>query len=135
MRDNDKLPLQSTMSHRRTLSVESTCTILSCTSDQFWEFYTNYSTDILFEDAAKIIDKNRQRLRAANTRYRLDDLLSAMLEHAPNPPGQRYVAVTLHIAHEKGEDTVVDVAKAWMDNLLLPSKFLKWSSLFIPTHS
>jgi len=127
MRDNDKhfsVPLV-TMSHRRTLSVESTCTILSCTSDQFWEFYTNYSTCILSEDAAKIIDKNRQHLQAADKRYRLDDLLSAMLEHAPHPLGQRYVAVALHIAHEKGVETVVDVAKAWMDYLLLPSKFLK----------
>ena len=61
MRDNDK---HSTMSHRRTLSVESTCTILSCTSDQFWEFGTNYSTGILSEDAAKIIDKNRQLANA-----------------------------------------------------------------------
>jgi hypothetical protein len=113
------------MSHRRTLSVESTCTILSCTSDKFFEFYNNYSTSILSEDAAKIIDKNRQRLQAADKRYRLDYFLSAMLEHAPHPPGKRYVSVALHIAQEKGEDTVVDVAKAWMDNLFLPSKFFK----------
>lgn len=113
------------MSHRRTPSVESTCTILSCTSDQFLEFHAGYSTSVLAEDAAKIIAKNCQRLRAANKRYRLDDFLSAMLVHAPHPPGQRYVAVALHIAHEKGEDAVVDVAKAWMDNLFLPSKFLK----------
>ncbi|KAH9035620.1 hypothetical protein EDB85DRAFT_1943256 [Lactarius pseudohatsudake] len=54
-------------------------------------------------------------------RYRLDDLLSAMLLHAPNSLGQRYVAICLHIAHEKGEDGVVtNAAKAWLDNLLLP---------------
>ena len=29
-----------------------------------------------------------------------------MLEHAPHPPGQRYIAVTLHIAHGKGDDTI-----------------------------
>ena len=47
-----------------------------------------------------------------------------MLNHAPHPMGQRYVAVSLHIAYKKGEDGVVDVAKAWLDNLLLPSPFV-----------
>jgi len=107
-------------------SDKSTCSILSCTSEQFSEFYdANYSTDILSEDAAKIINKNRQRLQAADTRYRLDNLLSAMLEHAPHPLGKRYIAVALHIAHNKGGDMVVTAAKAWMDNLFLPSKFHK----------
>ncbi|KAH8995217.1 hypothetical protein EDB86DRAFT_1182462 [Lactarius hatsudake] len=40
-----------------------------------------------------------------------------MLEHAPHPLGRRYVAVSLHVAREDG---VVDAAKAWLDNLLLP---------------
>ncbi|KAH9046948.1 hypothetical protein EDB83DRAFT_2403959 [Lactarius deliciosus] len=43
-----------------------------------------------------------------------------MLLHAPNSLGQRYVAICLHIAHEKGENGVVNAAKAWSDNLLLP---------------
>ena len=44
-----------------------------------------------------------------------------MLKHAPHPLGRRYVAICLHIAHQKGEDGVVNAAKAWLDNLLLPS--------------
>jgi hypothetical protein len=47
-----------------------------------------------------------------------------MLEHAPHPLGQRYVALSLLVAHQEGEDGVVDAAKAWLDGLLLPSVFL-----------
>ncbi|KAH9026718.1 hypothetical protein EDB83DRAFT_1926692 [Lactarius deliciosus] len=99
---------------------ESTCTVLTCTSQEFQSFYDNESllTDDLSDDALRnIIGPNRTRLREAETRYRLDDLLSAMLEHAPHPLGRRYVAVSLHVAREDG---VVNAAKSWMDNLLLP---------------
>jgi len=117
-------------------SDESTGSILSCTSDQFSEFYdANYSTDILSKDAAKIINKNRQRLQAADTRYRLDVLLSAMLEHAPHPLGKRYIAVALHIAHDKGGDMVVAAAKAWMDNLFLPMLALSKATKTEPSSS
>jgi hypothetical protein len=47
-----------------------------------------------------------------------------MLEHAPHPLGRRYVAVSLHVAHQNGEDEVVNAAKAWLDNLFLPSSFV-----------
>ncbi|KAH9170892.1 hypothetical protein EDB89DRAFT_1218022 [Lactarius sanguifluus] len=99
---------------------ESTCTVPTCTSQEFQHLYDNESllTDDLSDDALRsIIGPNRTRLREAETRYRLDDLLSAMLEHAPHPLGRRYVAVSLHIAREDG---VVNAAKAWLNNLLLP---------------
>ncbi|KAH9168291.1 hypothetical protein EDB89DRAFT_2074117 [Lactarius sanguifluus] len=104
-------------------SAESTYTVLTCTSQEFQSFYDNESllTDDLSDDALRnIIGPNSARLREAETRYRLDDLLSAMLEHAPHPLGRRYVAVTLHVARQKGEDGVVNAAKAWLDGLLLP---------------
>ncbi|KAJ6600191.1 hypothetical protein B0H10DRAFT_2441155 [Mycena sp. CBHHK59/15] len=94
------------MSHRRTESVESTCTVLTCTSDEFWDFFGNdkLSTVELAQDTLRnVIHPNSARLRQSDARYRLDDLLAA-----------------LHIAHEKGIDAVLDVAKAWLDNLFLP---------------
>lgn len=69
------------------------------------------------------IRPNRARLRAADPRCRLDVMVSAMLEHAPHPSGQRYVAFCLLGARQRGEDAVVHVAKAWLDNLFLPSLF------------
>ncbi|KAH9012724.1 hypothetical protein EDB85DRAFT_1900150 [Lactarius pseudohatsudake] len=123
-------------------SAESTYTVLTCTSQEFQSFYDNESllTDDLSDDALRnIIGPNSARLRKAETRYRLDDLLSAMLEHAPHPLGRRYVAVSLHVARQMGEDGVVNTAKAWLDDLLLPvlavSKAMKsWpASSQIPT--
>ncbi|KAH8992899.1 hypothetical protein EDB92DRAFT_1855517, partial [Lactarius akahatsu] len=103
-------------------SLESICSVLTITSDEFNVVYENDTipTDVLIDEARNIIGNNCARLREAEHRYRLDDLLSAMLLHAPNFLGQRYVAICLHIAHQKGEDGVVNAAKAWLDNLLLP---------------
>ncbi|KAJ7121020.1 hypothetical protein C8R44DRAFT_853342 [Mycena epipterygia] len=106
------------MSHRRTKSVESTCTVLTCTSDEFWDFFGNdkLSTIELVQDSLRnVIHPNRERLRQSDARYRLDNLLDGMLQQAPHPSGQRYAAVALHIAHEKGIDTVINVAKAWTE--------------------
>lgn len=47
--------------------------------------------------------EQRKSVRAADQRYRLGDLLSAMLNYAPYTSGERYVAICLHIAHQKGE--------------------------------
>ena len=102
------------------------------TSEEYNNLYCdeNLLTDVLSEHVMhNIINPNRAMLRAADNRYCLDNLLYAMLEDAPHPLGQRYVAVTLHIAHQQGEDCVVDAAKAWMDNLFLPSLFISFFSL------
>ncbi|KAF8464939.1 hypothetical protein DFH94DRAFT_784376 [Russula ochroleuca] len=107
----------------RSDSAESIVSVLTCASDEFQNFYDNESlnTEILSDEALRnIIRPNSASLRAADNRYRLDDLLSAMLMHAPHPSGKRYVAICLHIAHGKGEDGVVNAAKAWLDNLFLP---------------
>lgn len=112
------------MSLLRSDSAESIHTVLTCTSDEFNDFYDNtrLSNEALVQEALDdIIDPNMTRLRDADKRYRLHDLLSAMLLHAPTPLGQRYVAVCLHIAHQKGEDGIVNAAKAWLDNLFFPS--------------
>jgi hypothetical protein len=107
-------------------SAESTCTVLTCTSLNFRDFFQNERllTEALSDDVlVSTIRPNRARLRAADPKYRLDDLLIAMLKHAPHPLGKRYVAVCLHIAHRKGVDGVVDAARAWLHNLILPSLF------------
>ena len=125
------------MSRSRSNSAESTGTILTCTSEEYDDFFNNekLQTEPLSDDVLRnVICQNSAKLRAADRRYRLDDLLSAMLEHAPHPLGRRYVAVSLHVAHRKGEDGVVNAAKAWLDNLFLPSPFVKLSfSLHLPT--
>ena len=113
------------MSHRHTTPVESICTVLSCTPEEFWDVYENttLSTSVLSEDAlANTIAESRTLLLSVKQRHRLDDFLSGMLEYAPHPLGKRYVAVALHIASKKGGDTVVDLAKAWMEQMFLPSQ-------------
>lgn len=123
------------MSLSRTLfvaSIESTCTIITCTSEDFLQLYDNktLSTDVLAEEVeANVIRPNAEDLRAASQQYYLDELLSTMLTNAPHPCGKRYVAITLHIAHNKGE--VINAAKAWMDYLFLPSEFF---NLALYTH-
>jgi hypothetical protein len=102
-------------------------TVLTVTSDDYEDFYRNenFRTEVLADDALRnVIRPNCARLRAADGRYRLDDLLTGMLEHAPHPLGQRYVALSLLVAHQEGEDGVVDAAKTWLDGLLLPSVFV-----------
>jgi len=108
-------------------SVESIRTILTCNSDEFWDSFNNqtHQTDVLSNVAVKnIIHPNSERLRAADERYRLDFLLSALLYHAPHPLGKRYIAVCLDIANQKGHDGVVNAAKVWVQHLLLPSQFV-----------
>jgi hypothetical protein len=112
------------MSLPRLGSVESIRAVLTGTSEEFRDFYDNERlvTGVLVQKVQdNIIGPNSEKLREADKRYRLHDLLSAMLLHAPNSLGQRYVAVCLHIAHQKGEDGLVDAAKVWLDNLFLPS--------------
>ena len=118
------------MSLSHTNSDELTCTVLTCTSEEYQDFYDNkwLLTEVLSDDAERnIIGPNSARLQEAEPRYRLDKLLSTMLKHAPHPLGKRYVAVCLHVAHQKGEDGVVNAAKAWLDNLFLPSPFFHLS--------
>ena len=115
----------------RSDSVESICTVLTCASEEYKALFAN--ENFLTEDDTldSIIRPNREKLRAADSRYRLDDLLHAMLKHAPHPSGRRYVAVCLHIARQKGADGVVNAAKAWLDNLLLPSPLLIVVPLYV----
>ncbi|KAH9003344.1 hypothetical protein EDB86DRAFT_2826509 [Lactarius hatsudake] len=108
---------------RRSDPTEFICDVLTCTSKDYQDLYDNdrLATEVLSDGALRnIIHPNCARLRAADSQYHLDDLLGAMLEHAPHPLGQRYVAVCLHLAHQRGEDEVVNIAKAWLDYLLLP---------------
>jgi len=112
------------MSHKRLNSANSILSILSCSSKEFNEFYDNgYATDTLVEDARKIICQNQVLLQQiSQDRYRIDELLLGMLDDAPDPSGQRYVAIVLHIASGKGSEAVIDAAKAWFDHLFLPSQ-------------
>ena len=117
------------MSLPRSDSAESICTVLTCASEEYKVFFANENslTEGLSHDALNtIIRPNREKLRAADSRYRLDDLLDAMLKYMPHPKGRRYVAVCLHVSHQKGEG-VVNAAKVRLDNLLLPSPFFRCS--------
>ena len=119
-------------------SFESICTVLTCASEEYEDFFAKEEllTEVLSDDTLhNIIRPNSERLRAADGRYRLDDLLYAMLKHVPHPLGRRYVAICLHIAHQKGEDSVVNAAKAWLDNLLLPSPLVYLFPLRLRTTS
>lgn len=126
----------TTMSHKRVDSASTILTILSCSSNEFSEFYDGpYATHLLVEDAKRIIHRNQAILKEANQdRYRLDELLLGMLEHAPDPSGQRYVAVVLHIANTKGTGAVTEAAKAWLDYLFFPSPY-QTCCIFILTNS
>ncbi|KAK7458140.1 hypothetical protein VKT23_010048 [Stygiomarasmius scandens] len=105
-------------------SFESICSIPTCPSSTFSALYEddNISTQSLCDTAYGTIARYSQDLCAAGAghRYRLDELLSGMLMHAPHPLGKRYVAVSLYIASQKGGDAVVDIARSWMENLFLP---------------
>ncbi|KIM47112.1 hypothetical protein M413DRAFT_422839 [Hebeloma cylindrosporum] len=109
--------------HHCTVFPETICTTLKCTPDEFWSIYNNndLATDALSDEIlTNVIGAKHERLRAADRRCRLDDLVSGMIIHAPHPLGLRYVAVCLRIAHQKGEDTVFRLANAWMEQLFLP---------------
>ena len=85
---------------------------MRCTSEEYEDSYDNktFLTEVLVEDVLRnVIRPNSARLREADRRYRLDDLLSSMLKDALHPLG---IAVCLHIAHQKGEDGVVNAARA-----------------------
>ena len=112
------------MSRKRKRSVESVLSILSCTYEEYEDlFCCSISTDSLCLDAHKLIETHRPALRKASEKYHLDDLLTAMLDCAISSEGKRHVAVVAHIAHTKGREAVVNIAKAWMEHLFFPSEF------------
>ena len=120
----------SVMSLPRSDSDESILSVLTCASDEYQSFYANEAllTEALSDDALPNIIRpnlgaNSTRLRAADNRYHLDDLLYAILGHAQQPSGECYVAICLHIAHQRREDGIVDAAKAWRGSLPLPGLF------------
>ncbi|KAJ7622994.1 hypothetical protein B0H17DRAFT_1112146 [Mycena rosella] len=115
------------MSHTHNLSISSFCSTLSINSDDFLEVFENdhYDNDELVSEAHGIVNKHRRSLIQAapkGSKYHLDKLLDAMLDHAPTPLGARYVAVALHVAATKDDNgsSVVGAAKAWLDQLVLP---------------
>jgi hypothetical protein len=102
---------------------------LTYTFEEHQDFCDNERslTELCEDVLLNVIRPNSARLRAADSRCRLDHLLTTILEHAPHPLGKRYVAICLLSAQQKGEDGVVDAAKAWLDNLFLPSTFVHFS--------
>ncbi|TFK65856.1 hypothetical protein BDN72DRAFT_900316 [Pluteus cervinus] len=111
------------MSHQD--SFNSTCAILGCTTKEFYAVYESeapeFDTDTLSQQIlTNVIPVRRTCLNAANSEYSLEKLLTAMLEYAPHTLGRRYVAVTLYIANSKGQDVVIDVVRAWVENIFLP---------------
>ncbi|KZT27138.1 hypothetical protein NEOLEDRAFT_1168302 [Neolentinus lepideus HHB14362 ss-1] len=109
------------MSHRRSRSDASVagsisliCGIISCSTDEYFQVYeaADPFTDELCSDARMhIIQRHRERLRAANRKVDLAKLLDAMIEHAPNENERRHVAVVLHIAeHAVKTDAITENA-------------------------
>ena len=75
----------------RSDAAESIFAVLSCSSEEYQDFFNNDSllTEALSDDMLyKIIHLNSERLHKADKNYWLDKLLSAMLEEAPHPDGQ-----------------------------------------------
>jgi hypothetical protein len=90
------------------------------------------NTDILVGEVLRdIIPPRREALRQADSGWKLDKLLTAMLQDAPGEKGRRYVAEALHISHlaekdGKEPEAVIKMAKAWKEHLFRPgSSFLK----------
>ena len=112
------------MSRKRKRPVESVSSILSCTYEEYEDWFDGpISTDSLCLDAHNLIETHRPALREASEKHRLDNLLTAMLDCAISSDGKRYVAVVIHIAHTKDREAVVNIAKAWMEHLFFPSEF------------
>lgn len=109
----------------RLISISSTISILACKPDEFWSIYEGAcETSTLANEVTTTVLKNCEKsLRAASGHdsYELDGLLHSMLTEAPHPDGRRYVSVALRISYSKGEGVVVELAKAWMESLFLPS--------------
>jgi len=128
------LPVASTDSVWKTTTMsqhkspfDSTCAVLKCTSDYFRRIYAQ-ETPTDDEVLTNFIGSHQRLLSTPSQPCHLDKLLSTMLIHAPHPLGRQYVAVTLKIAHEKGDDVVLSIAKAWLQHLFLPSRLLHPSS-------
>ena len=100
------------------------------TSEEYQTLYGNKR--LLTEDLSNqalhnvnyVILPNITSLRGADEQHHLNDLLRGMLKHAPHPLGERYVAVSLLSAQQRGEDVLVRTAKAWLDHLVIPSQFI-----------
>lgn len=112
-----------TMTYMRSPSLEPLISALFPRPDEYWNLYergpdTNALVDSVM---VNVIQKHQQSLRKGHKLYQLDSLLHGMLTEAPHPAGKRHVAVSLHIAHTKGDAAVLELAKVWMENLFLPS--------------
>jgi len=119
------------------ISVPPMTTLASIHSDWTYESYRTYYSSIetaFLEQAARdIVARYSKPLQDAahDSPYRLDKVLQGMLEFAPCDSGKRYVCVVICVADvlEEGVfEALVDVAKQWVDCLLLPSTV----PLFLP---
>ncbi|KAK7047909.1 hypothetical protein VNI00_006237 [Paramarasmius palmivorus] len=112
--------------------------LLTCTSDSFMEIFdnTSYATSVLADEARRVVTTSTKALRDAHSNVKLDMLLIGLLDMAPHLDGQRYVAVALHVAGNKGDDSVVNLAQAWFDNLIMPMKAISSNAAkIIPSDS
>lgn len=85
-------------------------------------FNLREDVEMLVNAAKSVVKENEGILRAAKSRGRLDDLLLALLEHAPSDDGKRYVAIVIQMAREKGPQELVSVADAWERYLCIKSE-------------
>jgi hypothetical protein len=104
--------------------MQSTVSLLSCTSENYSDIYNgNDDTDMLACRATTAINKHEGHLRLGHYACRLQDLLHGMIAEAPHPEGKRYAAVAILIADHKGGKEMVELANAWLTNLFYRSRF------------
>jgi len=112
------------------ISVPPMTTLASIHSDwtqaSYRTRYSSIETAFLEQAARTIVARYSKPLQDAthDSPYRLDKVLEGMLDFAPCNSGKRYVCVVICVADvlEEGVfEALVDVAKQWVDCLLLPS--------------
>jgi hypothetical protein len=89
-------------------------------------FNLNEKVELLVSHAKEVVQENAVLLRNTKSRGRLDDLLLALLDHAPCDDGKRYVAIVIQMAQEKGPQELVSVADAWGRYLCMKSEVSVW---------
>ncbi|KIY70354.1 hypothetical protein CYLTODRAFT_442037 [Cylindrobasidium torrendii FP15055 ss-10] len=84
--------------------------------------YDGHSLPLLIEDSKRILNRTEFPFRTLNAPVDFKSLLEAMLDYAPSPEGQRWVALNIHAAHfdQTGQTSVLNYGIAVLENLLLP---------------
>lgn len=110
------------------VSLPSSGSISSVHSDwieeSFRKHFASQATSSDFIQAAQeIISIYEEALQHATESFRLVEVLRGMIIHAPTTQGSLYAAVAILLANQEEEPSaaIIGLARAWVDDLLLPS--------------